>query len=84
MDAAAYEATTRTVGKWVVPLAKARKVERDRDVLAARVKELEIVADIAAGLDTGQDCDPAHHGLVCAAMTALNFPENARDLAPPP
>jgi hypothetical protein len=31
MDAAAYEATTRTVGKRIVPLAKARKMERDRD-----------------------------------------------------
>lgn len=30
-DAAAYEATTRTVGKWIVPLAKARKLERERD-----------------------------------------------------
>ena len=30
-DAAAYEATTRTVGKWIVPLAKARNMERKRD-----------------------------------------------------
>lgn len=28
MDKAAYEATTRTVGKWIVPLAKAQHVER--------------------------------------------------------
>jgi hypothetical protein len=31
MDSAAYEATTRTVGKRIVPLAKARKMERERD-----------------------------------------------------
>ncbi len=29
-DASAYEATTRTVGKWIVPISKARKIERDR------------------------------------------------------
>jgi hypothetical protein len=44
--------------------------------LRQRIKELEIVADLAAGLSTSQDCDPAHHGLVCAAMAALNYPEN--------
>ena len=30
-DAAAYEATPRTVGKWIIPLSKARKMERKRD-----------------------------------------------------
>ena len=29
---AAYEATTRTVGKWIVPIAKAQKIERERDL----------------------------------------------------
>lgn len=31
MDAAGYEATTRTVGKYIVPLAKARRMEADRN-----------------------------------------------------
>ena len=76
MDNAAYEATTRTVGKWIVPLAKAQHIEKELNGLRKRVRELEVVADLATGLDTGQDCDPAHHGLVCAAMAALNFTEN--------
>jgi len=39
MDKAAYEATTRTVGKMIVPLAKARKMERERN--QARLIQLE-------------------------------------------
>ena len=31
MDAAAYEATTRTVGKWIVPVKKAQKIECERN-----------------------------------------------------
>ena len=31
-DNSAYEATTRTVGKWIVPIAKAQKIERERDL----------------------------------------------------
>ena len=55
--------------------------QRDRmrlelENLRQYVNELEIVADMAAGLSTSQDCDPAHHGLVCAAVAALNYPEN--------
>ena len=57
-------------------------MERELQNLRQRVKELEIVADLAAGLSTSQDCDPAHHGLVCAAMAALNYPENARAMPP--
>ena len=52
-------------------------MERELKNLRQRVTELEIVADLAAGLSTSQDCDPAHHGLVCAAVTALNHPTNA-------
>lgn len=32
-DNAAYEATTRTVGKWIVPLTKARKIEIERNAM---------------------------------------------------
>jgi hypothetical protein len=71
MDAAAYEATPRTVGKWIVPLAKGREMERKFNALAARVQALESVAMLAARLDTSQDCDPAHHSLVIDAMEAL-------------
>ena len=38
-DAAAYEATPRTVGKWIVPLAKARKMERKCDEYKAQRDE---------------------------------------------
>lgn len=31
MDDSAYEATPRTVGKWIVPLAKARRMETERN-----------------------------------------------------
>jgi hypothetical protein len=60
--------------------------QRDRmrlelENLRQYVNELEIVADMAAGLSTSQDCDPAHHGLVCAAVASLNYSENDKDLA---
>jgi len=35
---------------------------------------LRDVAKMAAALNTGQDCDPAHHTLVIAAMDALHGP----------
>jgi hypothetical protein len=38
MDAAAYEATTRTVGKWIVPLAKAQHIERELQNLWEQVR----------------------------------------------
>jgi hypothetical protein len=40
MDAAAYEATTRTVGKWIVPLAKARQLERELDKARTAARKL--------------------------------------------
>jgi hypothetical protein len=64
-DGAEYSAYRRMV-------EHAQQMERERNALRERMVELEIVADLAAELDTGQDCDPAHHGLVCAAMAALN------------
>jgi hypothetical protein len=39
MDSAAYEATTRTVGKWIVPLANARELERQRNIAIAELLE---------------------------------------------
>jgi len=41
MDAAAYEATTRTVGKWIVPLAKAREMERQRNIAIAELRRIQ-------------------------------------------
>jgi len=38
MDKAAYEATTRTVGKWIVPLAKAQHIERELKNLREQVR----------------------------------------------
>jgi hypothetical protein len=38
MDKAAYEATTRTVGKWIVPLAKAQHIERELQNLWEQVR----------------------------------------------
>jgi hypothetical protein len=52
------------------------RMRRELENLRQYVNELEIVADMAAGLSTSQDCDPAHHGLVCAAVAALNYFEN--------
>ena len=51
-DKAAYEATTRTVGKWIVPLAKARGIE-----LSGREKELRLSAlgeAVAWAIEVGQ------------------------------
>lgn len=51
MDAAAYEATPRTVGKWIVPLAKAREMERKcNDAREHNAWMLEVAR--AAGFDS--------------------------------
>jgi len=51
-DRASYEATPRTVGKWIVPLAKAKKLERERDKLGAllRARALEERSNQAASV----------------------------------
>ena len=42
VDKAAYEATTRTVGKWIVPLAKAQSLERQRNFANSRADQAEL------------------------------------------
>ena len=46
-DAAAYEATPRTVGKWIVPLAKARKMERKCDEWQQKASQYKAQRDEA-------------------------------------
>ena len=57
------------------------KVIGEREDLRLRVTELETVAELAAGLDTGQDCDPSHHELVIAAMESMNSETKAPSAA---
>lgn len=69
MDAAAYEATTRTVGKWIVPIAKARKMEADRDHW--RNEHDRILREFQHRLTV----------LATSAIEATHYPENDKDLA---
>jgi len=70
MDAAAYEATTRTVGKWIVPIAKARKMEADRDHW--RNEHDRVVRKYQHRLME----------LATSAITASHYPENAEPTHP--
>lgn len=44
-DKAAYEATARTIGKYIVPLDKARKMERERDEARAEATRWQSIAE---------------------------------------
>lgn len=84
-DAAAYEATTRTVGKWIVPLTKARKMERERDELRtlARFVASQMDADECQCLEPPDDPAsdrPEEHSDYCPVYIAYHcrchLPEN--------
>ena len=85
-DAAAYEATTRTVGKWIVPIEKARKMERERDELRAlaRFVASQMDADECQCVEPPDDPAserPESHSDYCPVYIAYHcrchLPENA-------
>lgn len=80
MDAAAYEATTRTVGKWIVPLAKAREMERQRN--EARTALRDVMA-FGGDPDAEWELDPTAKGLFerCRAIVGQSS-ENAESIHP--
>lgn len=86
MDKAAYEATAKTVGKWIVPLAKAQHIERELVKATEKATNLAIalreVMAFGGELDAGWELDPAAMELFERCRALVNqFPANAGSVA---
>lgn len=88
MDKAAYEATTRTVGKWIVPLAKAQHIERELVKISEKAEHLAIALvtgndaiesltrDLRTVIEVARSNMPRKHGTI--ERLAANLPENVK------
>lgn len=90
MDKAAYEATTRTVGKWIVPLGKAQYIERELNSVRAELEKqrdaaLASLAELHAALVRYEgDVDgeaPSEHRRMMNRAAQLGFRERNRPCA---
>lgn len=87
MDKAAYHATARTVGKWIVPLAKAQHIERELGKITEKAEHLAIALvtgndaiesltrDLRTVIEVARHCMPKKHGTI--ERIAANLPENS-------